>query len=212
MKGLVKRKDYCQFLLASQVNYTLTYFVDHARGFSHDAATRYLRVTGLGLLNYGGRTLTTPSQPTQAISSGLETLLANAGLSLGNLKNATIIHGTTLITNALITRSGKSPALITTKGAGDSIETGKGNPYDPYDRMLERPAPLAPRQLRKMLSERVLADGTVYVALDETEVRNVFLELLEAGVEAVAVCLLNSYATLTPATSSVLKPSPKKWA
>ena len=137
--AIVKRKDYCQFLLASQVNYTLTYFVDHARGFSHDAATRYLRVTGLGLLNYGGRTLTTPSQPTQAISSGLETLLANAGLSLGNLKNATIIHGTTLITNALITRSGKSPALITTKGAGDSIETGKGNRYDPYDRMLERP-------------------------------------------------------------------------
>ncbi|MGL4611168.1 MAG: IS701 family transposase [Trueperaceae bacterium] len=42
MKGLVKRGDYCQFLLVSQVNYTLTYFADHARGFSHDAATRYL--------------------------------------------------------------------------------------------------------------------------------------------------------------------------
>lgn len=42
MSGLVKREDYCQFLLASQVNYTLTYFADHARGFSHDAATRYL--------------------------------------------------------------------------------------------------------------------------------------------------------------------------
>jgi hypothetical protein len=42
MNGLVKRADYCQFLLASQVNYTLTYFADHARGFSHDAATRYL--------------------------------------------------------------------------------------------------------------------------------------------------------------------------
>jgi hypothetical protein len=42
MNGLVKRRDYCQFLLASQVNYTLTYFADHTRGFSHDAATRYL--------------------------------------------------------------------------------------------------------------------------------------------------------------------------
>jgi hypothetical protein len=42
MNGLVKREDYCQFLLASQVNYTLTYFADHSRGFSHDAATRYL--------------------------------------------------------------------------------------------------------------------------------------------------------------------------
>jgi Transposase DDE domain len=42
MNGLVKREDYCQFLLVSQVNYTLTYFADHAKGFSHDAATRYL--------------------------------------------------------------------------------------------------------------------------------------------------------------------------
>jgi 5-oxoprolinase (ATP-hydrolysing) len=140
------------------------------------------------------KVLTTPSHPTQAILAGLETLFANASVSLERLKNATIIHGTTLITNALITRSGKSPALITTKGAGDSIETGKGNRYDPYDRMLERPAPLAPRPLRKMLSERVLADGTVYAALDESEVRDVFLQLLDAGVEAVAVCLLNSYA------------------
>ena len=43
MSGLVKRKDYCQFLLSSQINYTLTYFADHTTRFSHDAPTRYLR-------------------------------------------------------------------------------------------------------------------------------------------------------------------------
>ena len=141
---------------------------------------------------FENKVLTTPSQPTQAILAGLKTLLEEVGIE--RLENAVIIHGTTLITNALITRSGKSPALITTKGAGDILETGKGNRYDPYDRMLERPAPLVPRRLRKMVAERSLADGSVYKALDEAEVKRVFEALSEEGVEAVAVCLLHSYA------------------
>ena len=140
------------------------------------------------------KVLTTPSRPTQAILAGLKTLLADADLGVERLEDAVIIHGTTLITNALITRSGKSPALITTKGAGDILETGKGNRYDPYDRMLERPAPLVPRRLRRVVRERSLADGSVYQALDEEEVRRVFQALSEEGVEAVAVCLLHSYA------------------
>ena len=143
---------------------------------------------------FENKVLTTPSHPTEAILAGLKTLLDEADLSTDDLEQATIIHGTTLITNALITRTGKSPALITTKGAGDIIETGKGNRYDPYDRMLERPTPLVPRPLRKMLNERVLADASVYQALDEAEVKEVFQTLLDEGVEAVAVCLLHSYA------------------
>ena len=143
---------------------------------------------------FENKVLTTPSRPTEAILAGLKTLLTDAGISGRALETATIIHGTTLITNALITRSGKSPALITTYGAGDIIETGKGYRYDPYDRLLERPAPLVPRPLRKMLHERVLADGSVYKALDEAEVQACFQELLDDGVEAAAVCLLHSYA------------------
>ena len=143
---------------------------------------------------FENKVLTTPSQPTEAILAGLKTLLEDTNISSERLSDAVIIHGTTLITNALITRSGKSPALITTKGAGDILETGKGNRYDPYDRMLERPAPLVPRRLRKMVSERSLADGSVYKALNEEEVKRVFRELSEEGVEAVAVCLLHSYA------------------
>ena len=126
---------------------------------------------------FENKVLTTPNQPTEAILTGLQTLLDDAGISREWLSDAVIIHGTTLITNALITRSGKSPALLTTKGAGDILETGKGNRYDPYDRLLERPAPLVPRRLRKMVSERSLADGSVYQALDEAEVKQVFQEL-----------------------------------
>ncbi|MEM7133736.1 MAG: hydantoinase B/oxoprolinase family protein [Chloroflexota bacterium] len=143
---------------------------------------------------FENKVLTTPSRPTEAILAGLKTVLIDAGVSRGALEQATIIHGTTLITNALITRSGKSPALITTYGAGDIIETGKGYRYDPYDRLLERPAPLVPRPLRKMLHERVLADGSVYKELNEAEVKACFEELLEEGVAAAAICLLHSYA------------------
>ena len=140
------------------------------------------------------KVLTTPSRPTEAILAGLKTLLADAEVGTERLRDAVIIHGTTLITNALITRSGKPPALITTKGAGDILETGKGNRYDPYDRLLERPASLVPRRLRRVVRERSLADGSVYQALDKEEVRRVFQALSEEGVEAVAVCLLHSYA------------------
>ena len=143
---------------------------------------------------FENKVLTTPSHPTEAILAGLKTLLAEANFSTEQLKTATIIHGTTLITNALITRTGQPPALITTKGAGDIIETGKGNRYDPYDRMLVRPDPLVPRELRKMLNERILADATVHQALDEAEVKTVFHTLINEGVEAVAVCLLHGYA------------------
>ena len=143
---------------------------------------------------FENKVLTTPGQPTLGIVAGLKMLLQEAKLSSRVLADATIIHGTTLITNALITRSGQSPALITSKGAGDIIETGKGNRYDPYDRMLERPDPLVPRTLRKMLSERSLADGSIYKALDEAEVRTTFKTLEAEGVKAVAVCLLHSYA------------------
>ena len=143
---------------------------------------------------FENKVLTTPSQPTTAILAGLDGLLRAAGLGRERLENAVIVHGTTLITNALITRSGDVPALITTRGAGDILETGKGNRYDPYDRLLVRPAPLVPRPLRKMIQERTLADGSIYRALDEAEVQRTLEDLVAQGVKAVAVCLLHSYA------------------
>lgn len=143
---------------------------------------------------FENKVLTTPHAPTDAILQGLLELLNTAGLSTEALSDAVIIHGTTLITNALIERRGSDIALITTQGAGDILETGKGNRYDPYDRLLEKPDPLVRRGLRKMLSERVLADGSVYRELDDAEVRKTLTELTDAGVKAVAVCLLHSYA------------------
>ncbi|UCH25743.1 MAG: hydantoinase B/oxoprolinase family protein, partial [Trueperaceae bacterium] len=109
------------------------------------------------------------------------------------LEAAPIIHGTTLVANALNERKGAPTPLITTGGARDILETGKENRYDPYDRLLTRPRPLVPRHLRRTVGERVSATGAVVAALDEDEVGRVLQELVADGVEAVAVCFLHSY-------------------
>ena len=97
--------------------------------------------------------------------------------------------------NALIERRGARTALVTSQGAKDIIETGKENRYNPYDRLLTKPAPLVPRPWRRTLAERLLA-GRYHVSPWSTpaEVAQVLKELVVDGVEAVAICLLHSYA------------------
>ena len=141
------------------------------------------------------KVLTTPHDPSRSILAGLAQLLAEAGFAPAALRDATIVHGTTLAVNALIERRGARTGLVTSQGARDVLETGKENRYDPYDRQLRRPAPLVPRPWRRTLEERLLADGTTFAALDRDEVAMVLRELAAEGVEAVAVCLLHSYAS-----------------
>ena len=71
-----------------------------------------------------------------------------------------IIHGTTLVTNALIERKGAPTALLTTEGFRDALEIGREHRYDLYDLHLEMPRPLVPRHLRFGVPERTLADGS----------------------------------------------------
>ncbi len=104
-----------------------------------------------------------------------------------------VIHGTTLVTNALLERSGDRTALVTTRGFRDAVEIAREHRYDMYDLFLDLPQPIAPRHLRFEVDERVLADGTVYRPLDTPGVRAVAGALREAGVQAVAVCFLHSY-------------------
>jgi 5-oxoprolinase (ATP-hydrolysing) len=140
------------------------------------------------------KVLTTPRDPVEGIIHGVQGLLAIAGLEGPALAHATIVHGTTLATNALIERRGGRIALLTTRGARDILETGKENRYDPYDRLLVRPAPLVPRERRYEVDERVLADGRVLTPLDEQAVTSTLRELVAADVETVAVCFLHAYA------------------
>lgn len=137
--------------------------------------------------------LTTPRQPTRGVVDGLRALLHHAGLTVADVADAHVVHGTTLVTNALIERRGARVGLITTRGARDVLETARENRYDPYDRYIRRPEPLVPRRLRREVNERVAPDGRVLQPLDAAEVARVVDELAAEGVEAVAVCFLHAY-------------------
>jgi len=135
------------------------------------------------------KTPTTPDDPSQGVETGLLRLLAeHASEGIGDL-----VHGTTLVSNALIERNGAVTGLLTTRGFRDVLEIGREQRYDLYDLFLEMPRPLAPRHRRWEVGERVLADGTVDISLDVEEVRRVAREARAAGVEALAVCLLHAY-------------------
>src|SRR5215207_2232721 len=141
-----------------------------------------------------GKTLTTPDDPSQAIETGLEETLASADAPMSALGQ--IIHGTTLVTNALIERKGAPTALLATEGFRDSLAIGREHRYDLYDLQLEMPRPLVPRYLRFGVPGRTLADGSTLPGhdLDEEYVERLARELAAAGIEAVAIAVLNSFA------------------
>ncbi|EFL37407.1 hydantoin utilization protein A, partial [Streptomyces griseoflavus Tu4000] len=138
-----------------------------------------------------GKTLTTHSEPAAAVETVLRQTLTAHGLDPADI--TTFVHGTTLVTNALIERRGATTALLTTEGFRDVVEMGREHRYELYDLDLELPRPLVPRHLRFGVRERVLADGTVDTGLDEAAVKQLAAELSEAGVQAVAVCFLHSH-------------------
>ena len=138
-----------------------------------------------------GKTLTTPDEPSRAVTDGLVATLTEAGLTPGAVRQ--IVHGTTLVTNAIIERKGAKTALLTTAGFRDAVEIGREHRYDLYDIFLELPEPLVPRRLRMEVNERILSDGEVLTPIDAAEVTDLASTLVEQGVEAVAVALLHSY-------------------
>jgi N-methylhydantoinase A len=137
------------------------------------------------------KALTTPHDPSEAIETVLEQTLARMGRSFADL--ALVVHGTTLVTNAIIERRGSRTALLTTQGFRDAIEIGRERRYELYDLMVELPRPLVPRHLRFDVPERVLAGGEVDTPLDTEYVARLAGELDEAGVEAVAISFLHSF-------------------
>jgi N-methylhydantoinase A len=135
--------------------------------------------------------LTTPSDPSDAVEQGIRELERKVPDLTGKLDE--VIHGTTLVINAIIERKGAPTGLITTKGFRDVLELGREIRYAPYDIFAEFPEPLIPRRRRLVVDERVRSDGTVLKPLDPEEAREVVRRLLDMGVESIAVCLLNSF-------------------
>ena len=139
-----------------------------------------------------GKLLTTPDDPSEAIIEGMQRILREAGLAPGDLHS--IVHGTTLVTNTVIERTGAKVGLLTTAGFRDSIEIGREIRYDLYDLFLEAPSPLVPRHLRREIPGRLDADGAELLPLDEDAVAREVRALVEAeAIEALAIGFLHSY-------------------
>ena len=135
--------------------------------------------------------LTTPADPSDAVEHGIRELMERSPGFMPHIDE--IIHGTTLVINAILERKGARTGLITTRGFRDVLELGREIRYDAYDIFAEYPLPLVPRYLRHEVRERITSDGRVLVQLDPDEVQTVLSELLDLGIESLAVCLINSY-------------------
>jgi len=140
---------------------------------------------------FSTKVLTTPHEPEIGVIEGVAALLDETGIAPGDIE--LVIHGTTLATNALIERKGARTALITTDGFRDSVEIAYEHRFEQYDIYMERPKPLVPRYRRHTVPERLAADGTVLLDLDEDALRALVPTLRAQKIEAAAVCFLHSY-------------------
>ncbi len=136
------------------------------------------------------KVLTDHENPTASVSRGIEQMIAG-GLAPAAVSR--VLHGTTLVTNAVIQRRGARAALLGTEGFRDALEIGTEHRFDLYDLDIQKPRPIVPRQLRRPIRERVLADGSVELPLDEAQARAEIADLLEQGVESIAICLLHAF-------------------
>ncbi|MEM1050173.1 MAG: hydantoinase/oxoprolinase family protein [Pseudomonadota bacterium] len=141
---------------------------------------------------FTAKVLTNYAQPEQAILDGIQKALAAANAVPGDLKQ--VIHGTTLVTNALIERRGARTAFITTEGFRDVVEMRSENRFEQYDLNLKLPEPLVSRPHRYTLKERMAADGTVLLPLDPDETGRLVSVICEKDYEAVAIGFLHAYA------------------
>lgn len=139
------------------------------------------------------KTLTTPKAPLDGVRTGVRLLLDKAGVKPADI-TAPIVHATTLITNALIEGKIGRAAIVTTTGFGDTLEIRDEHRYDMYDLQIEFPAPPVPRELVFEIGERTNALGVVVETPDPAALDAVAAQLAAAKVEAVGICLINSYA------------------
>ena len=138
---------------------------------------------------------TTPADPGEAVSTVILSLLRQVAASMGASapKLAEVVHGTTLITNTLIERSGARTGLITTRGMRDALDIGREWRYDIYDLEIVLPQPLVAPDCRVEVDERLNARGEVITPLDAPELERMTLAIAALGVDSVAVSLLHSY-------------------
>ena len=149
--------------------------------------------TDLVAIDEDGRLILEKSHTTPPnFDQGVMDVLAKSGLEPKSID--AFFHGTTTIINALTERKGAKTALITTKGFRDILELARGNRPDLFNLVFEKPEPFIPRYLRREVTERVSYRGEELTPLSEEDIEKAVAYLKKEGVEAIAVCYINSYA------------------
>jgi N-methylhydantoinase A len=134
---------------------------------------------------------TTEDKPERAILDGVSRLLKKNNITPDQVES--IVHGTTLATNAIISRTGTRTALLTTAGFRDVLALGDESRFDQYDVNIVKPEPLVPRWWRFGIEERISARGDVLLPLDEEALEKITGRLEDEQIESVAVCFLHAH-------------------
>jgi N-methylhydantoinase A len=142
------------------------------------------------------KVLSTPEDPSIGLLNGLSEMAEAHRTSLKDFlqKVKTIVHGTTVTTNAVLTRRGAKTGLLTTKGLRDALEMRRGIREEQYNNRYTNVEPLVPRYLRCLIEERIDYKGESITELKESDVYRAAELFKKEGIEAIAVCFMNSFA------------------
>ena len=137
------------------------------------------------------KVLTSAGDPERAALDGVDRVLTRLGKTHADIDS--VVHGTTLATNALIERRGAKTAFVTTAGFRDVLAMRYEKRFEQYSLDIEMPEPLVPRPLRLGIKERILADGSVLNAPDDADIDAAAETIRREQVEAVAIGFLHSF-------------------
>ncbi|UCC41626.1 MAG: hydantoinase/oxoprolinase family protein [Candidatus Aminicenantes bacterium] len=142
------------------------------------------------------KVLSTPDDPSIGLMNGLEEMAKAKNIPLNEfIKDVkAIIHGTTVTTNAVLTRKGAKTGLLTTQGVRDALEMRRGIREEQYNNRYTNVEPLVPRYLRFPVEERLDYKGDVITPLNESDVLEASRLFQKEGIEAIAICFMNSFA------------------
>jgi N-methylhydantoinase A len=142
------------------------------------------------------KVLSTPDDPSVGLMNGLREMAKDRGISLDEFikEVETIVHGTTVTTNAVLTYRGAKTGLLTTKGVRDALEMRRGVREEQYNNHYVNVNPLVPRYLRIAIEERLDYKGEEITPLSGSDVEAALGLFKQEGVEAIAICFMNSFA------------------
>ncbi|MCL2337465.1 MAG: hydantoinase/oxoprolinase family protein [Firmicutes bacterium] len=141
------------------------------------------------------KTPTTPADPSIGVFKGLEQMAAAKSQDLSQFLAtvATIVHGTTITTNAVLTGNGAKTGFLTTKGFRDVLNLRRGLREEQYETKYAPPPPLVERKLIQVVEERVNCEGQVLKPLNEEDLKNAVAKFKEEKIESLGISFLFSF-------------------